>query len=86
MLSCLLLAGLAEGVGFATILPLLNYLGGSTEPTAIDRLVGQVLEVVGMEPSLGALLGLITLAMVSKGAFFVGGHEPGRLYGCLCGN
>ncbi len=72
MLACLLLAGLAEGIGLATLLPLLKHLGGSqADVTVIDRFVQQTLDYVGLESTLGALLGLIVLAMVSKGAFLL---------------
>lgn len=72
MLACLLLAGLAEGIGFASVLPLLNHLGSTqAAPTEIDRHIEQALSYLGMEPTLGAILGLIVLAIVLKGAFLL---------------
>ena len=72
MITLLILAGLAEGVGLATLLPLLELGVGSnqgSEPDSdLSRTVQDALETVGLEPTLGILLVLIVAAMSMKGA------------------
>jgi ATP-binding cassette subfamily C protein len=68
VLACLLLAGIAEGVGLATLLPLLslaiNDSPGDSSPIAIY--VDQVLGFLGLEPELGLLLALVVGGIVLK--------------------
>ncbi|MFQ5679895.1 MAG: ABC transporter ATP-binding protein [Gemmatimonadota bacterium] len=62
----LILAGLAEGVGIAALLPALNRATG--EAGGGDPITRFLLEV-GIDPTLGALLTAIVVAMALKGGF-----------------
>ena len=72
MVACLLLAGLAEGVGLSTLLPLIGIAadrGGATAPAASPGFQSAVLNAIrasGLEPSMGALLTIIVAGMVVK--------------------
>jgi ATP-binding cassette subfamily C protein len=58
----LLLSGLAEGIGIASFLPLLNSIGigaakaGGDASNQIQQLMAYFIEVIGFQPSLGELL------------------------------
>ncbi len=68
-LACLLLAGLAEGVGLSTLLPMLELAAPSAEgvpPSPLSDTVRGVLVGLGIEPSLGGLLLLIVGGMIVK--------------------
>lgn len=71
MIFLLILAGFAEGVGLATLLPLLELgvSGGSAGESSSDltRAVSDGLDLMGLEPTLGILLSLIVIAMILKG-------------------
>ena len=71
MVALLIFAGLAEGVGLLTLLPVLEIAvgAGGEEPSQIGQIVGEVLERVGLSPTLGILLTLIVVAMSLKGVF-----------------
>ena len=72
MLVCLLLAGVAEGIGVTTALPLLSLAlpgGASGAPgsaTGIGRVITSAVHSVGAEPTLGVLLALLTAAMAVR--------------------
>jgi ATP-binding cassette, subfamily C, bacterial len=67
----LVLSGLAEGLGIAALLPLLELTTGSDENarTSISRFVEGLLTRIGVPIRLEAMLVLISVAMVLKGAF-----------------
>ena len=71
LVGLLVLSGLAEGVGVATMLPLLEIAGGAdaSSQSALSRLVGDGLHAVGLQPTLGVLLGLIVIGMTLKAGF-----------------
>lgn len=72
MVVLLALGGLAEGIGVATMLPLLNVAimpEGTTGDDRVTELVTGVLAAVGLEPTLAVLLGLIVLGTVLKAGF-----------------
>lgn len=70
MIGLLVLSGLAEGVGVATLLPILEYgVAEPGEPSAVGRAFGEILNTIGLEPTLPILLVIIVLAMSLKGAF-----------------
>ena len=71
MVVLLILAGLAEGVGVVTLLPVLELVASAEgeAPSQISLAVAEGLEWVGLTPSLEILLGLIVVAMTGKGAF-----------------
>lgn len=72
MVGLLIVAGLAEGVGLVTLLPLLEYATGQSQATqsTITRTALDALGSVGVPPGLGPLLAVIVVAMALK-AFFL---------------
>lgn len=68
MVVCLLLSGLFEGIGVATLLPLLELAteGGVGGETGLGELVRDLLAVFGLEPAPGVLLGLIVAGLACK--------------------
>lgn len=76
MLFCLVFAGLAEGVGVATLLPVVEILGKGQTGTAGTQspLVGPLLtflHLLGISPSIGPMLIIVAGAMVVKGALLL---------------
>ena len=71
MVALLAAAGLVEGVGVVTMLPLLELVTGEggEEASAISGFVEEGLGWIGLSPTLGVLLGLIALAVVAKALF-----------------
>jgi len=76
MLLALLLAGVAEGVGLSGLLPLISIAigkqtgvqGGTLVSTSgLERAITETLAAIGLSPTLGVLLTLITLAITIKG-------------------
>ncbi|MCW5745882.1 MAG: ABC transporter ATP-binding protein [Alphaproteobacteria bacterium] len=65
VLICLLLGGLAEGIGIASMLPVLSLAGAPTAPAGttgssqLQRAVVDLLHVLGLEPTLPTLLVLV---------------------------
>ncbi len=70
MIIGLLVAGLLEGLSVMAMLPLISMMTGEGAGSAspAETLVRDALAIVGLEPTLGVLLALITLGMVFKGA------------------
>jgi ATP-binding cassette subfamily C protein len=78
MLVCLLLAALAEGVGFSSLLPLLSMVGEvsegtestsaaiAQEPSALETIVRSGLDTMGITPTVGLLLSLIVGGVTVK--------------------
>jgi len=71
MIGLLALAGLLEGIGVVTMLPLLELVTGGdpSEQSSLGRMVDDTLARVGLEPSLGLLLLMIVVTMTAKAAF-----------------
>jgi ATP-binding cassette, subfamily C, bacterial len=71
MVLLLALAGVVEGVGVVTMLPLLELVtgGGGEEASVLSRGVAGALGSIGLQPTLGVLLGLIVVAMTAKAVF-----------------
>jgi len=68
-LACLLLAGVAEGVGISSVLPLLELAtdeGAEAERSGLARAVAGGLGRAGLEPRLELLLGLVVAGMAAK--------------------
>ncbi|MBV9775154.1 MAG: ATP-binding cassette domain-containing protein [Gemmatimonadetes bacterium] len=63
------LAGAAEGIGFLTLLPVLESVAPGGHPTRVGRAVTAALGLIGVRPSLGALFALVALALFAKAAF-----------------
>ena len=68
VLACLLLAGIAEGIGLATLLPLLSLTinEGAGDASPIALYVEQALDTLGLKPELGLLLTLVVGGIVFK--------------------
>jgi ATP-binding cassette, subfamily C, bacterial len=63
-------AGFAEGVGIASLLPLLEVTAGGTDgDSPLMQMVRTGLAVVGLEPTMGVLLVLLVGGMFLKGGF-----------------
>jgi len=71
MILCLLFSGLSEGIGIATLLPLLNIAVGGTDidSTPLGKLIEEAFTIVGLEPSLGILLIVIVGGILLKSGF-----------------
>ena len=68
VLACLLLAGIAEGVGLATLLPLLSLAinDGQSESSTVALYVEQALAFLGLVPGLGLLITVVVGGIVLK--------------------
>jgi len=75
MLLALLLAGVAEGIGLTALLPLVTIAIGSQTGaqgdtlaggSGLERVVNETLAAIGLTPTLGVLLTVITLTIVLK--------------------
>jgi ATP-binding cassette subfamily C protein len=62
------LAGLMEGVGVVTLIPMLEVAAGGDTPTGISRAIIGAVEAVGLEPSVGVLLGVVFGTILVKSA------------------
>jgi ATP-binding cassette subfamily C protein len=72
VLSCLVLASLADGLGLASLLPALGAASGqSSADNPAQRLVVEVLGFFGLPLDLGVLLGVVVLALVVKAALLL---------------
>ena len=69
MVGLLIGAGLAEGIGIAGLLPLLEIglSNPSVEPSGLSQQVAALLGRIGLEPTLGVLLLVVVAAMAMKG-------------------
>lgn len=68
MVVLLALAGLLEGVGVITLLPLLELVAGGSDGdlSSVSLTIATGLARVGLEPTLGVLLSLIVIAIAGK--------------------
>lgn len=75
MLVCLVLAGLAEGVGLATLLPMLELLSqpaaSGAPPSPVAAAVRAALTGLGLAPSIGPLLLLLVVTTFLKGGLLL---------------
>ena len=77
MLIAMLFAGLAEGFGLSAMLPLLsvaigNPASGSTAASpAVERMINQGLQVLGIPPTLEVLIVVVFCAIILKSALFL---------------
>jgi ATP-binding cassette subfamily C protein len=74
VLPCLLLGGLLEAVGIGTVLPLAGVLLGNTggEPTLFETAARNALASVNLLPTVGTLLLLIFLVMLTRSLLLFG--------------
>ena len=68
VLGCLLLAGISEGIGLATLLPLLSRAidDGTQDSSTISLFIEEALALFGLTPSLGVLIVLVVGGVVLK--------------------
>lgn len=75
VLGCLLLAAVAEGIGLSSLLPLLSLATDSGTSTVnnismgssqVSRIITRVFAMLGVQPSIGALLLLIVISLFTK--------------------
>lgn len=83
-LACLLAAGVAEGIGLSSLLPLLHLALPGESPddprgsVALARAVSDALDAVHLEPTLGLLLVLVVAGMTLKaGLLLLANREVG---------
>lgn len=70
MIGMLIVAGLAEGVGLLTLLPLLEYaVGEGGAESEVTQAVTEALGTLGIPPGIGPLLGVIVGALTLKAVF-----------------
>src|SRR5262249_17394650 len=75
MLVCLLLAGLAEGVGVSSLVPLMGLLGGagdaSRPSSGFAVHFSSAVRSAGLEPTPGTLLLVVALGMTGRAALLM---------------
>lgn len=72
MVLCLMLGGFFEGVGIASLLPLLNLVlarESSAPPSTLEKALSEAFSAVGLDPTLPLLLVIITIVMIMKSVF-----------------
>ena len=69
IIALLILAGLAEGFGILSILPLIGVLLGrnSTQQGDFERTILEVMDRIGLQPEISVLLCGLVVAMMLKG-------------------
>ncbi len=77
------LAGFSEGIGIASLLPLIEVAAGSggeaRSESSLMSLVRGLLDRVGLEPTLEVLLGMVVVGMILKGGFlFLSSQQVGN--------
>jgi len=70
LVTALLLAGVADGIGLSALLPLLNITlessAGGESDSALSRFIFDALDTIGVSPSIGVLLSVIVLVVFFK--------------------
>jgi ATP-binding cassette subfamily C protein len=66
VLLCLVVASLCEGIGLATMVPLLGAASGSADSSFVSRAVFDTLASIGLHPSLGTLILVLVGGMLLK--------------------
>ena len=66
VLVCLIIASLCEGIGFATLVPLLGAATGSTNQSFVSDSVRGTLHSLGLDSSLGTLIIVLVVGMLLK--------------------
>lgn len=79
MVGLMFVAGMAEGIGVVTLVPILETIESQGAPeSALSQAVTSVVSAMGMDPTLPVLLGLIVVAMTLKsGMMFLAGKQVG---------
>jgi len=73
IISCLILSGLADGVGTASILPVLDFAVGGDRVSPFSSAVHAMFGQFGIEPGLLALLALVVAGIAAKTMFLLVG-------------
>jgi ATP-binding cassette subfamily C protein len=78
----LFLAGMAEGFGIATLLPLLGLVAGgeSRNNTELGRMIADTLQLVGIQPTAGMLIMFMLALMTAKTCLFLLAARQWGLY------
>jgi ATP-binding cassette subfamily C protein len=78
----LFLAGLAEGFGIATLLPLLGLVAGgeSRNNTELGRIIADTFQAVGIQPTVGTLIIFMLVLMTAKTCLFLLAARQWGLY------
>ena len=72
LLSALVLAGVAEGMGIASILPVINLsMGPERGETALEKIIYDVIEALGLTPDLATLLTIVVVGLALKAALML---------------
>jgi ATP-binding cassette subfamily C protein len=72
MVALMAVAGLAEGIGVVTLIPVLEVADAGAEPTSdVGRTVVRALRAVGLEPRLSVLLAAIVVLITIKAVFLL---------------
>ena len=66
VLASLIIASLCEGIGFATLVPLLGAASGSTNESFVSQSVRDSLHTVGLDSSLGTLIIVLVVGLILK--------------------
>lgn len=68
VLLCLVLGGMAEAIGIGSMLPLANTMlsGEDGSQTGLDGLIRQGLQMIGIAPTFGSLIGLLVAIMIVR--------------------
>ncbi len=79
-LVCLVLAGLAEGIGITSLLPVIRLAandptGAPASTTTLERGLTSVLGAVGLEPTTGTLFAIVLVGIVLKGVLALLAHR-----------
>lgn len=80
ILFCLVLAGIAEGLGIASLLPLITLLGDTGAPQkGAAKSAFEFLQGFGIEPTIGLFLGCLVIGMLLKATLsLIALHQVGR--------
>jgi ATP-binding cassette subfamily C protein len=79
MIALMAVAGMAEGIGVLTLVPVLELVDSAEAPTSgVGATVRGAVEAIGLEPSLGVLLALIVASVTLKaGLLFLAHRQVG---------
>ena len=64
VLGCLILASISEGIGIATLVPILGAATGSSQHSSVGRWMTGAFDAVGVHPSMGALIILLVSGLL----------------------
>lgn len=68
---CLLISGIVEGLGIASMVPLLALASGDGEMSKLGRILIDALDMVGLQPTPLVLVSVLVFGMVGKAALMI---------------